>query len=159
MTIEVKDNKIIFTRTFDAPINEVFKAYTTKELFEQWFHPQGAKTKVFKFNAVEGGEAFFAIETSEHTSYTLTEYKTIDQPNHIEYLDFFATPQGEKDTRLPGMQVYLDFDAQGDERTTITSTSVFPTKEAAEGALNMGVEAGMNATLDQLDTLLKNKKS
>lgn len=57
------------------------------------------------------------------------------------------------------MQVYLDFEAQDGNRTTITSTSIFPTKEAAEGALNMGVEAGMNATLDQLDALLKNKKS
>ena len=45
MSIQLKDNKIIFNRTFEAPINEVFEAYTTETLFEQWFHPQGAKQR------------------------------------------------------------------------------------------------------------------
>ena len=40
-------------------------------------------------------------------------------------------------------------------KTTVTSTSVFPTKEAAQQVINMGVEQGMNQTLDQLDALLK----
>ena len=56
MSIEVKENKIIFKRTFKAPINDVFDAYTNPSLFEQWFHPQGAKTKVYRFNIEEGGK-------------------------------------------------------------------------------------------------------
>lgn len=154
MTIKIKDNKIIFSRTFDAPVEQVFDAYTKKELFEQWFHPQGATTKVFTFNAVTGGQAFFAIETPEHTSHTLTEYKKVNKPYYIEYFDFFATPQGEKDTRLPGMHIFMDFEDEGN-RTTVTSTSEFPTKEAAQQAIHMGVEAGMNSTLDQLEKLLE----
>ncbi|HDB4791936.1 TPA: SRPBCC domain-containing protein, partial [Staphylococcus aureus] len=63
MTIKVEDNKIIFSRTIEAPIEKVFDAYTTKELFEKWFHPKGASTKVFRFNAVSGGDAFYAIKT------------------------------------------------------------------------------------------------
>lgn len=39
MSIEVKENKIIFKRTFKAPINDVFDAYTNPSLFERWFHP------------------------------------------------------------------------------------------------------------------------
>lgn len=159
MSIQIKDNTIIFTRTFEAPINEVFESYTTKALFEQWFHPQGGKTKVYRFNPVAGGDAFFAIEMPEQTSYTLTEYKKVEKPHHIEYFDFFATPQGEKDTTLPGMQIFMDFTSESEERTRVTSTSIFPTKDAAQQALDMGVEVGMNSTLDQLDALLKRKKS
>lgn len=159
MSIQLKDNKIIFNRTFEAPINEVFEAYTTETLFEQWFHPQGGKTKVFRFNPVVGGDAFFAIEMPEQTSYTLTEYKKVDKPNHIEYLDFFATSQGEKDTSLPGMQIFIDFTSESAQSTLVTSTSIFPTKDAAQQALDMGVEAGMNSTLDQLESLLGQKKS
>lgn len=35
MSIDVKENKIIFKRTFKAPINDVFDAYTNPSLFEQ----------------------------------------------------------------------------------------------------------------------------
>lgn len=47
MTIKVEDNKIIFSRTIEAPIEKVFDAYTTKELFEKWFHPKGLAQKYF----------------------------------------------------------------------------------------------------------------
>lgn len=154
MSIEVKENKIIFSRTFKASINDVFDAYTNPSLFEQWFHPQGAKTKVYRFNVKEGGEAFFAIETPEQTSYTLTEYQKVDRPNYLEYLDYFATPEGQKDTRLPGMHISINFKSDNKQTTTVTSTSMFPTKEAAQQAVGMGVEVGMNSTLDQLEKLL-----
>ena len=154
MSIEVKENKIIFSRTFKASINDVFDAYTNPSLFEQWFHPQGAKTKVYRFNVKEGGEAFFAIETPEQTSYTLTEYQKVDRPNYLEYLDYFATPEGQKDTRLPGMHISINFKSDNKQTTTVTSTSMFPTKEAAQQAVDMGVEVGMNSTLDQLEKLL-----
>lgn len=92
MTIKVEDNKIIFSRTIEAPIEKVFDAYTTKALFEKWFHPKDASTKVFRFNAVSGGDAFYAIKTPTMTSYTLAEYKTVKRPYLIEYIDSFATP-------------------------------------------------------------------
>ena len=144
MSIQLKDNKIIFNRTFEA-INEVFEAYTTETLFEQWFHPQGGKTKVYRFNPEAGGDAFFAIEMPEQTSYTLTEYKKVDKPNHIEYLDFFATSQGEKDTSLPGMQILIDFTSESAQRT-LNVNFYLSNKNAAQQALDMGV-AGMNSTL------------
>ncbi|HCY7404415.1 TPA: SRPBCC domain-containing protein [Staphylococcus aureus] len=151
MTIKVEDNKIIFSRTIEAPIEKVFDAYTTKELFEKW----GASTKVFRFNAVSGGDAFYAIKTPTMTSYTLAEYKTVKRPYLIEYIDSFATPQGAKDTKMPSMKITLSFSKSNTTKTTVTSTSVFPTKEAAQQVINMGVEQGMNQTLDQLDALLK----
>ena len=61
-----------------------------------------------------------------------------------------------KDTSLPGMQILIDFTSESAQRTLVTSTSIFPTKMAQQ-ALDMGVEAGMNSTLDQLDSLLKQK--
>jgi uncharacterized protein YndB with AHSA1/START domain len=39
-------------------------------------------------------------------------------------------------------------------RTLLTLHQLFPSKEALEGALASGMEAGMSATLDQLDALI-----
>lgn len=154
MPIKKEKNRIIFSRTFNAPANKVFDAYTQKELFEQWFYPEGASIEVYQFNAVEGGKAFFAIKAPDMTSYTITEYQKVQKPHRLEYLDYFATPQGEKDTSMPGMQILMDF-KESNGKTTVTSTSVFPTQDAAQQALDMGVEQGMNGTLDNLEALLE----
>lgn len=154
MSIEINGNQIIFERIFNAKRENVFKAYTDKTLFEQWFHPEGAETEVYQFNPVKGGKSHFAIKTPNQTSYTLTEYLNVQSPSYIEYLDYFATENGEKDTRFPGMKIYLNFEAIDAQHTKVSSTSVFPTNEAAQQAINMGVEDGMNSTLDQLENLL-----
>ena len=78
----------------------------------------------------------------------------MDGPKYLEYFDYFATPEGKKDTRLPGMHISINFNSDNKQMTTITSTSVFPTKEAAQQAVGMGIEAGMNSTLDRLEVLL-----
>lgn len=91
-----KKNKIIFNRTFSAPINKVFDAYTKRELFEQWFHPQDASVTVYDFNATKGGSAFYAIQAPQMISYTIAEYLQVDAPYYIEYLDYFATSKGER---------------------------------------------------------------
>lgn len=155
MTIKVEDNKIIFSRTIQAPIEKVFDAYTKKELFEKWFHPKGASTEVFHFNAITGGNAFYAIKTPALTSYTLVEYETVKRPYLIEYIDSFATSEGNKDTKMPSMKITLSFSETSKTETTVTSISTFPTKEAAQQVIEMGVEEGMNQTLNQLDALLK----
>ena len=83
MPIKKEKNRIIFSRTFQASIEKVFDAYTKKELFEQWFHPKGASIEVYHFNAVEGGEAFFAIQTPNKKSYKVKKYKKVYKPNNI----------------------------------------------------------------------------
>lgn len=56
---------------------------------------------------------------------------------------------------MPGMHITIEFEEKQPNQTTVTSTSVLPSKEAAQQALDMGVEEGMNSTLDQLEKLLK----
>lgn len=55
---------------------------------------------------------------------------------------------------MPGMQILMDF-KESNGKTTVTSTSVLPTQDAAQQALDMGVEQGMNGTLDNLEALLE----
>lgn len=154
MSIEVKENKIIFKRTFKAPINDVFDAYTNPSLFEQWFHPQGAKTKVYRFNTEEGGEAFFCNRNLRTDKLYINRISKSGSSEVSWILWLFCYTWGKKDTRLPGMHISINFNSDNKQMTTITSTSVFPTKEAAQQAVGMGIEAGMNSTLDQLEVLL-----
>ncbi len=64
--------------------------------------------------------------------------------------------QRGKDTSMPGMHITLNFE-EVKGKTTVTSTSTFPTEGAAQQAIDMGVEQGMNSTLNQLEKLLNQK--
>ncbi len=99
---------------------------------------------------------FYAIQAPQMISYTIAEYLQVDAPYYIEYLDYFATSKGEKDTSMPGMHITLNFE-EVKGKTTVTSTSTFPTESAAQQAIDMGVETGMNSTLNQLEKLLNQK--
>ena len=66
------------------------------------------------------------------TSYTIAEYLQVDAPYYIEYLDYFAN---SKDTSMPGMHITLNFE-EVKGKTTVTSTSTFPTEGAAQQAID-----------------------
>lgn len=154
MAVQVEENKIIFTRDFNTTAQNIFKAYTDRALFEQWFHPQGAKTEVFKFNVQTGGHAFFAIRAAQGTSYTVTNYNEVKEPTLIDYYDYFADKDGNIDEKMAGMHNIIHIEENSKGLTTIKSIAELPDPKAAQQLLDMGVEEGMNSTFDNLETLL-----
>ncbi|GEP79425.1 SRPBCC family protein [Staphylococcus carnosus] len=155
MAIEREGNKIIFSRVFDARIQDVFNAYTTKTKFEQWFHPKGASTEVYDFDARPGDKNFFKINAPDGQSYTVMQYDEIEAPYKIIYHDYFANEKGQINPNMNGMKVEIYFESKGDEKTEVKSISIMPTEQSAQQLLDMGVEEGMESTLDQLEELLK----
>ena len=55
-----KKNKIILIELLVHQLM-VFDAYTKRELFEQWFHPQDI-CLIYDFNATKGGSAFMLFK-------------------------------------------------------------------------------------------------
>ncbi|MHD0396888.1 SRPBCC family protein [Staphylococcus simulans] len=155
MTVTREGHEIIGTRTFDAPIQHVFNAYTTKEKFEQWFFPKDGDIQVFEFNPKAGGKNFFKITTPEAQSYTVQQYETIKAPYEIIYRDYFADENGHVDTHMHGMRVEIYFSTNNNNQTDVRSVSVMPSEAAAKQLMDMGVKEGMESTLDQLEELLK----
>ncbi len=153
MAIEQQHNKIVFTRTFEAPVQAVYQAYTDRTQFEQWFHPEGATTEVYQFDVKPGGRAFFAIKAPQGTSYTVMKYNKVVPHQCIDYYDYFADEKGNVDKNMIGMHNIIELKDLSD-RTELTSTAVLPTETAAKKLLEMGVEAGMESTFDHLEQLL-----
>jgi uncharacterized protein YndB with AHSA1/START domain len=53
--------RITIERTFDAPIEDVWDLWTTKEGIESWWGPDGFVTKVRKLDLRPGGELLYAM--------------------------------------------------------------------------------------------------
>lgn len=157
MKIEIKENQIIFTRTFKAQPKHIFQAYTDATLFKQWFHPEGTTLEIYEFDVRDGGSAFFAIHAPQGSSYTVTHYNEITRPNIIDYYDYFATPDGEIDKSMAGMHNNINIQDMGNGVSQLTATSILPDAKSAQQLLEMGVEEGMNSTFDNLERLLDTK--
>lgn len=158
MSIRIEGRTITFDRTFDAPIDQVFAAYSEPKLFEQWFHPDHATTTVYEFDFKPGGRTFFSIATPDFTSYTVMHYDAIDAPHAFEYHDYFANAEGDINPNMPSNHIFMTFTEHAGQ-TTVVSKSIFESEEMVQEMLRMGIETGMERTLDQLETLLKARPS
>ena len=48
-----------FERSYDAPVEDLWDLWTTKEGFESWWGPEGFRVKVHKLDLRVGGELFY----------------------------------------------------------------------------------------------------
>lgn len=51
-----KENQLIITRRFDAPLQLVWRSWTEKELLDQWWAPLPFRTRTEHLTFSEGGQ-------------------------------------------------------------------------------------------------------
>jgi uncharacterized protein YndB with AHSA1/START domain len=144
----VGEREILVERTFEAPRERVFAAYTDPELVPHWWGQRETTTIVDEMDATTGGRWRFVSRTPDGSETTFRGvFREVSPPERI-----VQTFEWE------GMPGYVSVDTAvfedlGD-RTKVVSTTVFHAKEEREGMLEAGMEKGMNETYDRLDELL-----
>ncbi|MBL3559090.1 MULTISPECIES: SRPBCC family protein [Marinobacter] len=147
------NSKLTISRVIQAPRSIVWKAWSEKEHFEQWWIPEPIKCKVVKMDMTPGG----AFET------LMSENGEDFQP-HVEgcFLDIvpekriiFTTvlTEGWKpiDPWLAMTAIITMEDA--DKGTKYTAQALHKNPEDSNKHLEMGFEEGWGTTIDQLEKL------
>lgn len=142
------DREMHVERTFDAPRERVFAAYTEAELIPRWWGPDDSTTIVKELDPTTGGRWCFAMRDEDGTE--------------IEFRGVFreVTPPERlvQTFEWSGMPGYVSVDAVTFEdlggRTRVVYDSIFHTPEERQGMIESGMERGMNETFDRLDKLL-----
>jgi uncharacterized protein YndB with AHSA1/START domain len=137
------DTEIVFGRTFDAPPELVFRAFTDPALVTRWWVPKDEQLAVEVLEPRAGGRWRFVnaeadgVSTSFHGVYHLVAPDRIVQT--FEYGGF------------PGIVLLetLTFDDLGAGRTRFTDHSVFPASAAEQYGGGGGTES-----MDRLAELL-----
>ena len=82
-------------RTFDAPRNLVWKAWTSAEALGQWWGPKGAAIRVITFDLRPGGMFHYAMAfPSGHEMYGRFVYREIVAPERLVFVNSFSDPAG-----------------------------------------------------------------
>jgi uncharacterized protein YndB with AHSA1/START domain len=79
---------------------------------------------------------------------------SVEPPNHLEFEDGFADDDGRPNPDMPTMVMRVTITDQGDGTTGMSVETTFPSLEAMEQMIAMGMDEGMSAALSQIDELL-----
>lgn len=144
--VNAEDSKqeIIITRTFDLPVDLLFKAYAERELFEQWM---GAK--VLKMENKKHGS--YAFETSRNGNVVFRANGTIHEfvPNKKITRTFEM-----ENTTFPVQLEYLEFEKLTDDTSKLTMHIIFKSVEFRNQLLQMPFAQGLNMAHDRLQEVV-----
>jgi uncharacterized protein YndB with AHSA1/START domain len=154
-------------RTFDAPRNIVWKAWTTADQFSQWFGPRGLYAKARIFEVKPGGMIHSVMVTPDgNEMWAKFVFREVAPQSKLVWEHSFSD-KDKNITRHPMSPTWplkllttVIFEDAGQDKTKITLTWVpleateLETKTFADSL--PGMNQGWGGTFDQLDTFLKN---
>lgn len=154
MAVRIDGVDVVATRTFAAPRDLVFKAWTECDRLVHWWGPKDWTLPVCEMDFRVGGTWFYCMAgpTGEQSCGRST-YEEIVVPERIVYRDEFAERDGSIIDGMPEMRITVEF-GETARRTTITSRAQFASAKDLEAAIAMGMESGLTETWDRLAAYL-----
>jgi len=139
--------ELVITRTFDAPARLVFEAWTTPELFKQWWVPKSS------------GATLLSCEQDVRVggSYRLE----LAHPKAAKPMAFFGrylevVPNARlvwtNEESADGAVTTVTFEEK-DGKTLLVMSELYPSKQALDLAIE-GMDGAMPETFEQLDEFL-----
>ncbi len=143
------DREVVVTRSFDAPRELVWKAYTKPEHITQWMlGPPGWTMPVCELELRPGAPYRFAWRKDDGGEMEITGVvKEVQPPERLVITESWG---GD----WPYALNTIEF-SEEDGRTTLSTTIVYPTKDARDAALGTGMTDGMSVSYDHLEELLR----
>lgn len=135
-------------RTFDAPVELVWRAHTEPELIKRWMTgPPDHSLPVCEIDLRVGGKGRFVWKNPEFEMGMTAEFKEVVPHQRIVYTELYdGWPEGQS-------TVTTTF-AERDGVTTITVTIEYLSQDARDTAMQPGFEEGYAASFNTLDALL-----
>jgi len=149
------DVEIVMTRTFNAPRTLVWEAMSKPELLKQWlFGPPGWTMTTCDDDLRVGGNFKWAWSGPDGAGMAMHGiYREVNPPEKMvrtEIFDFGCNVEA-------GEQLCTLVLTEDGNKTSLTLTVLYSSKEARDGALASGMEHGVAAGYDRLDEMLSAK--
>jgi uncharacterized protein YndB with AHSA1/START domain len=156
--VDKENRKIRVERSFDAPLDLVWSAWTEAVLLDQWWAPKPWKAETKSMEFSEGGRWLYAMVGPEgERHWALMEYESIAPKKSFSSRDAFADQDGKVDGALPASAWVNSFSESGGT-TTVTNVIRFDDLAQLESLIQMGFKEGFTMGLENLEELLARMK-
>jgi uncharacterized protein YndB with AHSA1/START domain len=152
------EREVRVVRQFNAPRDLVYKAHVTPALIQRWMlGPPGWTMPVCEMDVRVGGAYRWRWRSDEDGKEFgfFGTFREVVAPSRIVHDEHYDP--GDLGGPMPSSEpalITLELKEAGGV-TTLTSTMLFPSKEACEGALANGMTDGMEVGYARLDEMLK----
>ena len=135
-------------------MQRIWQVYADPRQLERVWGPPSYPATVVDHDLTPGGRVHYFMtcpRATKHAGYWLVV--ETDEPARLVFEAGFARPDFTPDPTMPASTNDYRFTAHGDG-TRATYLSTYPTAEALETALAMGVTEGTTTAIDQVDDVI-----
>ncbi len=147
--IHAEDGKqeLVITRTFDLPLELLFKAYTESEIVEQWMG-----TKVLKLEIKKHGS--WQFETSDGKGNVVFKSNGVIH-DFIPNVRIIRTFEMDN-TPYPVQLEFLEFESLSDDKSKLIMKVIYKSVEDRDNILKLPFAYGINMAHDKLESIVQN---
>jgi uncharacterized protein YndB with AHSA1/START domain len=151
--------KLVVEADFAATPERVWQLWSDPRQLERWWGPPSYPATVDAHDLRVGGRVEYHMTgPSGDQPRGYWEVDEVDPPHRLVFRDGFANDDGTPNLELPGTTATVTITDAGSGRTRMTIESLFPSPEAMEQILAMGVEEGLTQAIGQIDAILAEQR-
>jgi uncharacterized protein YndB with AHSA1/START domain len=154
-------------REFNAPVNQLFDAFTTSEALKAWWWPKGLYSDRIEIDFREGGRYFINMKGLERGAQggggMTGQFEQIAQNKRIAMTDEFADEDGNaisaEEAKMPGawpeqIRIAFDFDSVDRNRSRFTLS-----QQGIPAELQKDCIQGWSESFDKLENYLHSRRN
>lgn len=152
-TAKISDTELELTRTFDAPREKLFRAWTDPELVVQWFSPKPWTTVRAELDVRPGGGSLIVMADPEGNEYP-NPGLFLDVVENEKIITTDAFGPGYVPAGKPFMTLILTFEDAGNGKTNYKARVLHWNAEDCKAHEAMGFHEGWSICTEQLAELV-----
>lgn len=143
---------------FDAPVDRVWRLWEDPRQLERWWGPPTYPATVVEHDLTEGGTVTYYMTGPEGDKPRgWWRILAVEPPHRLEFEDGFADDEGNPVDTMPSMIIRVAISDQGQGRSAMRVQTTFPSIEAMEELIAMGMEEGATGAFGQIDEVLRSE--
>ncbi|WP_026970072.1 SRPBCC domain-containing protein [Algoriphagus terrigena] len=154
--VDKENHKITVKRSFDAPLDLVWAAWTDPDILDLWWAPKPWRTETKSLDFREGGRWHYAMVGPEgDRQWCIFDYKHIVPQRSYSGQDAFCDENAVADDTKPIVKWLNQFEETEDESTVVDIELAFANLQDLESLIQMGFKEGFTMGMENLDEYIK----
>jgi uncharacterized protein YndB with AHSA1/START domain len=160
----IEEPEFVIARTFNAPRNRVWEAWTDSVKVKRWWGPVGFAVPVCEMDARPGGKFRIVMRSPYGVEYPLKGvYRKVVEPEQLIYTENWDEHPAQWQQILrdngagneaQGALNTISFDEVGEGKTKVTIRTLFEAGSIRDAMEKMGMKEGWMESLNRLADLL-----
>lgn len=140
---------------YPVPVERLWEAYADPRQLEKFWGPVEWPATFTRHDMAVGGRSHYYMNgpDGERSPNCFWEFSRVEAPRHFEVTNGFALEDFSPDPAMPPMRMTFTFEKTA-TGSRFTSVTIFPSVEAMEQLIQMGMMEGMQSAMTQIDAVV-----